>query len=121
MVTQEVFRCLGDPIRRSVLEMLALSRLTVTEIASHFEISRPAVSRHLRVLRQGGVVAETRSGRERIYRLEPEALERAAEWLRSVAAGRAEGQLGPGEPEAAAPEAQADAPEPDEGADWRSW
>ncbi len=88
MVTQAVFRALDDPIRRSIVALLSRSRLSVTEIASHFEVSRPALSRHLRVLREAEVVSESRSGRERLYRLEPEVLDQAAEWLTDVAAGR---------------------------------
>ena len=86
MVTYGVFRCVSDPIRRAILELLAASESPAGVLASHFEVSRPAISRHLRVLRAAGVVSETRSGRERIYRLEPRALETAAEWLRDVAA-----------------------------------
>lgn len=98
----------------------------MTEIASHFNVSRPAISRHLRVLRDAGVVSETRSGRERIYRIEPAALKDAAGWLSQLAAGR------PIEPETLA-EAEGDVaaaprparkPEPlerKEPADWRQW
>jgi len=122
MVTQALFRCLGDPIRRSILEMLAGSRLTVTEIAGHFEVSRPAVSRHLRVLRDAGVVSEMRSGRERLYRLESEELEGAIEWLHSVVAGpvrlfRDES----GEADVSSPEEPPEAVESGAGSDWRQW
>ncbi len=89
MITNDVFRCVSDPIRQSILELLTTSDLPVTELASHFEVSRPAISRHLRVLRAAGIVTERRAGRQRIYSLQPELLERAAEWLRHVAARRA--------------------------------
>ena len=84
MVTYECFRACSDPIRRRILEILADSPTTVSALVANFEVSRPAISRHLRVLRQSGVVEEFPRGRERIYRLRPDALEEAADWLRSV-------------------------------------
>lgn len=61
--------------------MLRDAPLSAGEIAGHFQISRPAVSRHLRVLRQSGLVADRLVGRQRIYGLNPEPLTELAEWL----------------------------------------
>ena len=120
MVTQRIFRALDDPIRRSIVRLLAVDRLPVTEIAGHFEVSRPAISRHLRVLRDAELVSETRSGRERLYRLEPEVLEEAARWLNDVAVGR--GSLAADQ----VPSESTEAPlrtgtEPVTSPDWRQW
>jgi len=74
-------KAIGDPVRRDILGMLRAGPLTAGAIADRFEISRPAVSRHLRVLRDSGlVVAETR-GRERVYRLDVGPLAELDEWL----------------------------------------
>jgi len=74
-------KAIGDPVRRDILGMLRAGPLTAGAIADRFEISRPAVSRHLRILRDSGlVVAETR-GRERVYRLDVGPLAELDEWL----------------------------------------
>ncbi len=64
--------------------MLAAGDRPVNEVAAAFAISRPAVSRHLRVLRVAGVVRERRVGRERLYRLRPQGLAPAAVWFRRL-------------------------------------
>lgn len=85
MFTYDVFHALADPCRRTILRLLTVSDSTAGALSEHFEISRPAVSRHLRVLREAGLVSQRRSGRERIYRLEPTVLQEAADWLFEVA------------------------------------
>jgi len=65
------FQALADPTRREILRMVRDAPLAAGAIATAFTISRPAVSRHLRVLRQAGLVREKLLGRERVYRLEP--------------------------------------------------
>ena len=65
---------LGDPTRRAVLEVLRTGPHSVGEIAARVPVSRPAVSQHLRVLREAGLVAERRAGTRRLYRVRPEAL-----------------------------------------------
>ena len=66
---------LSDPTRRSIVERLRARPVSVAEIAAGMPISRPAVSQHLAVLKQSGLVTERRDGRRRIYRLEPRGLE----------------------------------------------
>ncbi|MDX1644979.1 MAG: metalloregulator ArsR/SmtB family transcription factor [Thermoanaerobaculia bacterium] len=88
MFTYAVFEALSDPNRRTILRLLTAEDLTAGALAAHFEISRPAVSRHLRVLRQAGLVSQRRAGRQRIYRLEPEVLQEAADWLFALASRR---------------------------------
>ena len=78
----EVFEAISDPVRREILVALAREgTLSAGEIAGRFAISRPAVSRHLRVLRESGVVRDEVSGRRRIYRLTGDGLEPVRTWL----------------------------------------
>lgn len=77
----EVFEAIGDPVRREILLGLVRGDLSAGEIAGRFAISRPAVSRHLRVLREAGLVRDAASGRRRIYRLTPDGLAPVHAWL----------------------------------------
>lgn len=63
---------LGDPTRRAIFELLSAGPHAVGEIAEQLPVSRPAVSQHLRVLKDAGLVAERRNGTRRIYRLDPD-------------------------------------------------
>jgi DNA-binding transcriptional ArsR family regulator len=65
---------LGDPTRRAIFEQLRSGPRAVGEIASELPVSRPAVSQHLRVLKDAGLVTERREGTRRLYRLDPEGL-----------------------------------------------
>ena len=75
------FTALADPTRRAMLARLARGEASVSELASPFEISQPAVSRHLKVLEQAGLVSVRRDGQRRPRRLEVEPLEEAQEWI----------------------------------------
>jgi DNA-binding transcriptional ArsR family regulator len=77
----EVFEALGDPTRRHIVELLARRERTAGEVAAAFPVSRPAISRHLRVLREAGVVEARSERQQRVYRLEPGALREAEQWL----------------------------------------
>jgi DNA-binding transcriptional ArsR family regulator len=79
---------IADPIRRRVLELVRDAEVPAGEIAAQFPVSRPAVSRHLRVLREAGLVQERRAGRERLYRADPEPLAELRAWLDGYWAGR---------------------------------
>ena len=76
-----VFEALADPTRRRVLELLAESELSAGEIAAAFTVSRPAVSRHLRVLREAGLVQARRDAQRRVYGIDPAPLEELDAWL----------------------------------------
>ena len=78
---QPVFRALADPTRRRILRDLAREPASIADVASRFEISRPAVVKHLAILREGGLIAVKPNGRERINVLNPGALKSAADWL----------------------------------------
>ena len=77
MVTSKAdpFRGLADPTRRAMLEYLMARPHGVGELADHFDVSRPAISKHLRVLRGARLVRERRDGRNRIYELDPAGVE----------------------------------------------
>jgi DNA-binding transcriptional ArsR family regulator len=76
-----VFGALSDATRRSIVERLAAGEATVTELAAPFEISLPAISRHLKVLENASLITRSQQGRWRSARLSPSALETAATWL----------------------------------------
>jgi DNA-binding transcriptional ArsR family regulator len=65
---------LGDPTRRSIFERLRRGARSVTELAEELPVSRPAVSQHLRVLKEAGLVRERRDGTRRLYRVDPDGL-----------------------------------------------
>ena len=83
MVT-DPFEALGDPNRREILRLLGAEDLAVGEIAEAMPISRPAVSRHLRLLKDAGLVAERAEGTRRIYQLQAEGLEAVQAYVRGV-------------------------------------
>ena len=72
---------IADPVRREILELLRFGPLTAGAIASRFDISRPAISRHLRVLRESGLVVDRAQGRQRVYRLDVAPLAEVDAWL----------------------------------------
>lgn len=78
---EEVFSALADPTRRAVLDMLRQGSLPAGQIAGAFPISRPAISKHLRLLREARLVRECRDGRRRVYQLNAEPLKGVAAWL----------------------------------------
>jgi DNA-binding transcriptional ArsR family regulator len=77
----DVFMAISHRARRRMLDLLTAAERPVSDIAAHFEMSRPAVSQHLRILLDAGLVAEQRHGRERRYRLVPERLAPVREWI----------------------------------------
>jgi len=81
----DIYDALADPVRRRIVELLALEPLAARRVAAAFdEISRPAVSRHLRVLREAGLVRAEVVGRERIYRTDVTALDEVSSWLATL-------------------------------------
>jgi DNA-binding transcriptional ArsR family regulator len=76
-----IFAALADPTRRAILARLAEGEATVSELAEPFAISLPAISRHLKVLEQAGLISRSRSAQWRSSRLEAEPLREATEWM----------------------------------------
>jgi DNA-binding transcriptional ArsR family regulator len=75
------FQALADPTRRAVLDLLRQGSQPAGKIAGAFSVSRPAVSKHLRLLRRAHLVSEHRQGRNRVYQLNPEPLKAVDSWL----------------------------------------
>ncbi|AST90153.1 ArsR/SmtB family transcription factor [Sutcliffiella cohnii] len=77
----DVFQAIADPTRRDVLRLLAYNELPISEITSHFPISRTAVVKHLHILSEASLVTSRKVGREKRYTLQPETLTEVNEWL----------------------------------------
>ena len=81
MAYAQALQALGDPTRRSVLEQLRDGPQAVGEIAARLPVSRPAVSQHLRVLKEAGLVTERQNGTRRLYRVDPDGLAGLRDYL----------------------------------------
>jgi len=77
----EVFPALADPTRRAVFERLRAGGMSVAQIANNMPVSRPAVSQHLKTLKNAGLVADERQGTRRVYRIDPAGLGAIRAWL----------------------------------------
>ena len=75
------FAALADPTRRAILARLALGETSVTDLAEPFEMSMPAISKHLKVLERAGLIDRGREAQYRPARLNPQALKSAADWI----------------------------------------
>lgn len=84
MPAADPFDALGDPHRRTILTLLASRELSVQEIADELPISRPAVSRHLRLLKQAQLVTDRAEGTRNVYRLRAEGVREVQRYLQSV-------------------------------------
>ena len=71
---EAVLRAIADPRRREIIRLVRLDERSAGDIAAHFDVSRPAISQHLTILRQAGLLTERRDGNRRLYRAAPEAL-----------------------------------------------
>lgn len=80
---QQIYAAIADPTRRQIIAMLAGRPTAVHDLADRFEISRPAVSKHLRILKDASLVTEMKQGRQRIYTSNPEPLKEVQAWIRS--------------------------------------
>jgi DNA-binding transcriptional ArsR family regulator len=82
--SRDPFEALGDPNRRAIVELLSAEGRSVQELADALPISRPAVSRHLRLLKEAGLVAEEPAGTRRIYRLRDDGIEALQAYVMQV-------------------------------------
>jgi DNA-binding transcriptional ArsR family regulator len=80
----DTFTALADPTRRHIIELLATREQSFGELAERFEMSRPAVSQHLKVLRDANIVASRPDAQRRVYRLNDHALDDLEQWISSV-------------------------------------
>lgn len=79
----EALQAIAEPKRRAILQLVRDEELPSGEIASHFDVTRPAISQHLRVLKDAGLVTERRDGTRRLYRARPQGLAGLREYLES--------------------------------------
>ncbi|MED3835546.1 metalloregulator ArsR/SmtB family transcription factor [Peribacillus frigoritolerans] len=77
----DVFQAIADPTRRKVLQLLAEGDLPISEITSHFSMSRTAIAKHLHILSEAELVSGRKVGREKRFRLQPEPLVELKQWL----------------------------------------
>ncbi|MEO1242101.1 MAG: metalloregulator ArsR/SmtB family transcription factor [Pseudomonadota bacterium] len=77
----QVFSALSDPTRRGMLAQLAEGEANVRSLAQRYEMSQPAISKHLRVLESAGLITRTKRGRENIVRVDPRPIEDARTWI----------------------------------------
>ena len=80
----EVFEAIAQPKRREILRLLADGERPAGEVAAHFDVTQPAISQHLRVLKDAGLVSERREGTRRLYSVRPEGLAELNDFLAEV-------------------------------------
>ncbi|MTI32768.1 ArsR/SmtB family transcription factor [Xanthovirga aplysinae] len=78
---RDVFQAIADPVRRDIIELLAIEPLTVNAVAEKFDISRPAISKHLKILDECGIIHINQKGRERYCQIQPKNLVPAFLWI----------------------------------------
>jgi DNA-binding transcriptional ArsR family regulator len=78
---RDVFQAIADPNRRAIIGLLSTQKLTVNAVAENFRISRPAISRHIKILKECGLVAVRRQGRERFCEVRLDKLNEVADWI----------------------------------------
>jgi DNA-binding transcriptional ArsR family regulator len=79
----DAFQALADPTRRDIVALLAKGERSASEIFARFDIADPSVSRHLKVLRESGLIAYRRQAQSRIYRLDTDALDQTRQWMQA--------------------------------------
>lgn len=90
MALQKVLKAAADPGRREILNLLKKGSLTAGEISSHFNMSKPAVSQHLNILKEAGLITSRREGKFIIYELNASVLEEVMIWIQDLTGGSKE-------------------------------
>lgn len=80
-IRRDVFQAIADPVRRDILNLVAQRNMNLNSIAGNFEISRPAISQHIKILIECGLITVTQQGRERFCNLEAKKLSAVADWI----------------------------------------
>jgi len=78
---RDVFQAIADPVRRDIIELLAVESRTVSAVAEKFEVSRPAISKHLKILKECNIITIHKQGRERYCMIQPKNLIPAFLWI----------------------------------------
>jgi DNA-binding transcriptional ArsR family regulator len=77
---RDVFQAIADPTRREIIDLLAQQPMNLNGVAEHFQVTRPAISNHIRILNECGIVQIEQVGRERICRIQPDHLKQVSDW-----------------------------------------
>jgi DNA-binding transcriptional ArsR family regulator len=80
----DIFSVLSDPTRRSIIEQLSKGERSVQELAQPFDMSLPAISKHLKILEKAGLVSQRKEGRYRYYFIKPDSMDSACEWMEGL-------------------------------------
>lgn len=80
-VRRDVFQAIADPVRRDIIRLLAEQALSINSVAEKFEVSRPAISKHLKILKECGIIVINKEGRERFCQIQPKNLIPAFLWI----------------------------------------
>jgi len=78
---RDVYQAIADPVRRDIIELLAKEKLSVNTVAEKFDVSRPAISKHLKILKECGIIEINKQGRERFCEVQPKSLIPAFLWI----------------------------------------
>jgi len=80
-IRRDVFQAISDPVRREIVMLLSVNKLTLNRVAENFKISRPAISKHVKILEECGLITIKKQGRERYCIINPEPLNQVYDWL----------------------------------------
>ena len=78
---RDIFQAIADPTRRAILVLIAAQAMTPNALADHFDMSRQAVSKHIKILKECEVIQQEKAGREIYYQLKPEKMKEVEEWI----------------------------------------
>jgi DNA-binding transcriptional ArsR family regulator len=78
---RDVFQAIADPTRRQIINLIARQSMNLNAIADNFEITRPAISNHIRILHECGIISISQVGRERYCKIQPENLREVSDWI----------------------------------------
>lgn len=78
---RDVFQAIADPTRRQIIHMLSSGRMNLNQVAEHFEVSRPAISKHVKILQECGIVVISQLGRERHCEVKLDRLSEVSQWV----------------------------------------
>ncbi|MFZ6010787.1 MAG: ArsR/SmtB family transcription factor [Bacteroidota bacterium] len=78
---RDVFQAIADPTRREIIDLLSQQPMNLNAIAQHFDVTRPAISNHIRILNECGIIVIERVGRERFCKIQPDRLKQVSDWI----------------------------------------
>jgi DNA-binding transcriptional ArsR family regulator len=78
---RDVFQAIADPTRREIIDLLAQQSMNLNAIAEHFDVTRPAISNHIKILNECGIIEIEQVGRERVCKIQPDHLKQVSDWI----------------------------------------